>query len=829
VVVLGGGVSGTSALYHLAKKGIKATLLEEDLLTAGTTWHSAGLFWSLRPNDVEIELLGRTYELVKSGGELEKATGQITFDNNGALFLASTRERLDEYKRLATIGKFYQVESHIISPEECKKMYPLMATDDLQGALFSPSDGLIDPSGITQAYAKGAKQLGAQIREKSKVKGLEITNGKIQGVHLESGEFIQTNTVVNALGAWSSSFGAQNLAPIPLVTLKHAYVVTEPIPNLGKLPNIRDHDLSIYIKWQGESLAIGGYELNPSSVQGIEKKPFNFSLYDLDWDVFEQNLNNHILRVPSLANAGIAHTVCGPESFTPDHKPLIGPHPDVQGLWCFSGFNSAGIMLSGGAGHELAQWMAAGHPSLDMYGYDIARFWPGASAKWIQDRSQEAYEKNYAIVYPHDQALVGRNARHTPFHNELIAANGVHSEVLGWERSLYFADEMVGSAEDPKFAEYLEHELTFEWSSTTMKNFKREHLHTRNAVSLFDMSAFGKIEISGPNAKNFIDYLSTQFAPEPSRAVYTHFLNAHTGEVEADLTISNLGDSKYYLVSGSGNFYHFQRHVKKEFAANQDRLNLKDVSVKNLTDDIGVLSIQGRHAQDIMKDLSGIDEFTVGDFPFSTVKKIKTRSGIPVTVIRITFVGESGFEVHCAAKDGPQLYREIHEVGRAYDLKNAGYGAIESLSMEKGYRHWHGDLRSTDTPMEASMSWIVKKKLDSDVDFCGKQALLNQKMRKRLVYVTIEPDAPAVFGLEVVRRNGEIVGYLRRACFSFSLGRPLGIAYLFQEKMKAPLKKGVIESGDYDIEILNERYPCKITLGIPFDPKNRRVVHHDYQ
>ncbi|XP_054545182.1 sarcosine dehydrogenase, mitochondrial isoform X6 [Talpa occidentalis] len=444
VVVIGGGSLGCQTLYHLAKLGVSgAVLLERDRLTSGTTWHTAGLLWQLRPSDVEVELLAHTRRVVSR--DLEQETGLHTgWIQNGGLFIASNRQRLDEYKRLMSLGKAYGVESHVLGPEETKALYPLMNVDDLYGTLYVPHDGTMDPAGTCTTLTRAATARGAQVIENCPVTGIRVRTDdfgvrRVAAVETEHGT-IQTPCVVNCAGVWAGAVGRMAGVKVPLVAMHHAYVVTERIEGIQNMPNVRDHDASVYLRLQGDALSVGGYENNPIFWEEVSDK-FAFGLFDLDWDVFTQHIEGAINRVPVLEKTGIKSTVCGPESFTPDHKPLMGEAPELRGFFLGCGFNSAGMMLGGGCGQELAHWIIHGRPEKDMYGYDIRRFHHSLTdhRRWVRERSHESYAKNYSVVFPHDEPLAGRNMRTDALHQELLARGCVFQERHGWERPGWFS------------------------------------------------------------------------------------------------------------------------------------------------------------------------------------------------------------------------------------------------------------------------------------------------------------------------------------------------------------------------------------------------------
>jgi len=816
-VIIGGGAAGASTLYHLAKKyGVKGILLEKDELTCGTTWHSAGLHWRLRPSDVDVQILDITRELCMTDGILHKETEMDVWTANGGLFCANNEQRLKEYKRLQTLGRYFGIESHVLHPSDSKQLYPLIGADDLVGCLYSPGDGLIDPSGVVAAYVKGAKMYGATVVEKCPVTNIEVENNQVKAVITPKGR-IETSVVVNAAGAWSDKLGAMVNVNVPLIALRHAYVVTEPIKGLGFMPNIRDHDLSVYMKLQGTALAIGGYEPNPIFIDDLPNE-FSYGLYDLDWDVFGFNLDGHLKRVPSLEQTGIAHTVCGPESFTPDHKPLVGPTP-VDGFWLCCGFNSAGIMLSGGCGDQLAEWIVNGAPSLDMFGFDPLRL-PGGEQprKWLRDRSQEAYAKNYAIVFPHDQPLAGRQLKKSPFYDRLIKQGVFHMVACGYERPYCCVPDQdmevknydyYGSyPEHTKpntihpYAELLKEQYSFDRTPFD-KHIGEQCRYTRSVCSALDMSAFGKAEVIGPDARKAMDWLCTAKVKPTGKTTYTQMLNAN-GKIECDLTVTALEENKFYVCSPGGSQRHDLHHIRNVLKDKKFNVEFKDV-----TDDWGVLSIQGPKSREFL-DRIGIPV----DGAFGSCKVLNRP--YELRVMRLTFVGELGFELHVPYEHGAALYDEI--LAASPEIKPLGYGSVEVLSMEKGYRHWHADARWDDSPIDAGMSWVCKK----SPEFLGQKKLLSEKSTKRLVYVYPgKLEGTSLHGLETLYRNEKPVGNLRRYCYAYSLDQFLGIAYVNHEG--ADDVKKFIESGKYEIEIMGNRYPCKVGMDTPFDPSNERI------
>ncbi|XP_054545179.1 sarcosine dehydrogenase, mitochondrial isoform X2 [Talpa occidentalis] len=808
VVVIGGGSLGCQTLYHLAKLGVSgAVLLERDRLTSGTTWHTAGLLWQLRPSDVEVELLAHTRRVVSR--DLEQETGLHTgWIQNGGLFIASNRQRLDEYKRLMSLGKAYGVESHVLGPEETKALYPLMNVDDLYGTLYVPHDGTMDPAGTCTTLTRAATARGAQVIENCPVTGIRVRTDdfgvrRVAAVETEHGT-IQTPCVVNCAGVWAGAVGRMAGVKVPLVAMHHAYVVTERIEGIQNMPNVRDHDASVYLRLQGDALSVGGYENNPIFWEEVSDK-FAFGLFDLDWDVFTQHIEGAINRVPVLEKTGIKSTVCGPESFTPDHKPLMGEAPELRGFFLGCGFNSAGMMLGGGCGQELAHWIIHGRPEKDMYGYDIRRFHHSLTdhRRWVRERSHESYAKNYSVVFPHDEPLAGRNMRTDALHQELLARGCVFQERHGWERPGWFSPR--GTAP-----------------------IRKECLTCRGAAAVFDMSYFGKFYLVGLDARKAADWLfSADVSRPPGSTVYTCMLN-HRGGTESDLTVSRLapgpqdsplvpafeGDA-YYLAVGGAVAQHNWSHISTVLQDQRLRCQLIDSS-----EDLGMISIQGPASRAILQEVLDTD-LSNEAFPFSTHKLVKA-AGHLVRAMRLSFVGELGWELHIPGPSCVPVYQAVMAAGAKHGLVNAGYRAIDSLSIEKGYRHWHADLRSDDSPLEAGLAFTCK--LKSAVPFLGREALEQQRaegLRRRLVCFTVDEKVP-MFGLEAIWRNGQVVGHVRRADFGFTLDKTVAYGYI-RDPSGGPVSPDFVKSGDYALERMGVTYPARAHLKSPFDPDNKRV------
>lgn len=845
-VVIGGGSLGCQTIYHLAKMGMtNVVLLERDRLTAGTTWHTAGLLWQLRPSDVEVELLAHTRNVISK--DLEEETGLHTgWIQNGGLFIASNKQRLDEYKRLMSLGKVYGIESHVLSPAETKDLYPLMNVDDLYGTLYVPKDGTMDPAGTCTTLTRAATARGATVIENCPVTGIQVRTDdiglkRVKAVETQHGT-IETPCVVNCAGVWATKLGEMAGVKVPLIAMHHAYVVTERIEGIQNMPNVRDHDASVYLRLQGDALSVGGYERNPIFWDEVSDK-FAFSLFDLDWDVFMQHIEGAVNRVPALEQTGIKSTVCGPESFTADHKPLMGETPEVRGFFLGCGFNSAGMMLGGGCGRELAHWIIHGRPEKDMYGYDIRRFHNSLTdnKRWIRERSHESYAKNYSLVFPFDEPLASRNMRKDPFHQVLTEQGCMFQERHGWERPGWFNKEGPAPVKDYdyygaydvkrnekyKYDELLGQEYTFDFPPHH-DVIKNECLSCRHSVAVFDMSYFGKFYLTGPDAKKAADWLFTaDVNKKPGTTVYTCMLNKRGGS-EADLTVSRLepgvanlplapessGDA-YYLAIGGGVAEHNWNHIKTVLQDQGFRCQLTDHS-----EDMGMISIQGPKSREVLQEVLDTD-LSNEAFPFSS-HKVVIAAGHQVRAMRLSFVGELGWELHIPKDSCLPVYRAVMAAGAKHGIINSGYRAIDSLSIEKGYRHWHADLRPDDTPLEAGLAFTCK--LKSSVPFQGRDMLEKQKkegLKRRIVCFTTDEKVP-MFGLEAIYRNGVPVGHLRRADYGFYIGKTIGYGYI-RNPDGGVVSANFIKSGEFTLERMGVVYKAKAHLKSPFDPENKRV------
>ncbi len=803
VIVIGGGIVGSSTAYHLAKLGYRdVLLLERHQLTSGSTWHAAGLVGQLRSQAGITQLLGNSISLYN---RLEEETGIATgWKMNGGLRLACNPARLIEIKRQATTARSFGLEMHVLTPQEARDLWPLMDVSDVLGAAFLPSDGQANPSDIGRALAKGAKDNGVQIFENVEVKGIRVQKGRVCGVDTANGS-IESEIVVNCAGQWSRNVGALAGVNVPLVSMQHQYLITEAIDGVtSDLPTLRDPDRLTYYKEEVGGLVMGGYEPNPIgwAEDGFPEN-FAFTLLDSNWDHFEQILSLALPRVPALENAGIKTLLNGPESFTPDGNFILGESPEVDGFFVGAGFNAFGIASAGGAGQALAEWIAGGEPPYDLWAVDIRRFGkPHQDIGWVRKRTYEMYGKHYTIAWPNEEHSSGRPFRQSPIYEALKADRACFGEKLGWERPNWFAPAGVEPSD----------EYSFE-APNWLAHSAAEHQAAREAVALFDQSSFAKFLLRGPDSVKALDWICANRIDRPvGSVIYTQLLNKRGG-IESDLTVTRIDDDAFYLVTGTGfithDFHWIDRHLPREMNAN----------LTDETENWAVLSLMGPNARALLNRLteSPIDNASL---PFAHSREIEIAR-VHVRIIRITYVGELGFELHIPVAHAMSVYHELHRAGADLGLRNAGYRAIESLRLEKGYRAWGSDLTPDHTPLEAGLGWAVK--LNSDIAFIGKESLQNQAsngLKKQLACFTVEDPSITLIGRETLYRNGQRVGWLSSAGFGHTVGCPVGLGYVRDPK---GVDRTFLESGTYELEVAGTKVPCRIHLEPLYDPKNQRV------
>ena len=803
VVVVGGGIIGCSTAYHLAKLGCSdVLLLERAKLTSGSTHHAAGLVGQLRTSAGITQLLGHSVALYEN---IEKETGLATgWKMNGGLRLACTPERIVELQRQATTAHSFGLEMHLLTPSEARELWPLMAIDDVVGAAFLPTDGQANPSDITQALAKGARMHGAVLREDCAVTGVELRDGRVVAVMTTEGR-VACEVVVNCCGQWAREFGSLAGVSVPLVSIQHQYMITEAIDGVSSnLPTLRDPDRLTYYKEEVGGLVMGGYEPNPLpwAVDGIPDG-FHFSLLDSNWEHFEQFMNLALPRVPALQGAGVKQLLNGPESFTPDGNFILGEAPEVCGYYVGAGFNAFGIAAGGGAGKALAEWILGGEPPYDLWPVDIRRFGrPHRESDWVRTRTHEMYGKHYTIAWPHEENESGRSYRRSPLYDELRAAGACFGEKLGWERPNWFAPSAVEPRDDYSFERQ-------NWFA----HVGREHRAVRERVGVFDQTSFAKFELAGRDAEGALSWMcANDVARAPGSVIYTQLLNSRGG-IECDLTVARVTEDCYYIVTGTGFASHdlhwMRTHVPAGLA----------VEFTDVTDNYSVISVFGPRSRDL---LSSICEDDLGNaaFPFGSAREIRV-AGVSVMALRITYVGELGWELHAPVASAREVYGAVMAAGQAHGVADCGYRAIESLRLEKGYRAWSSDLSPDHTPLQAGLGFAVK--LNSNTPFLGREALVEQHqspLKRRLACFTTDDNEVVLLGRETIYRNGERVGWLTSGGFGYTVDASIGYGYVRNE---AGVDREYLCSGTYELEVASRRVPASIHFAPLYDPRNERI------
>jgi 4-methylaminobutanoate oxidase (formaldehyde-forming) len=805
VVIVGGGIAGSSIAYHLTKIGITdVVLLERKQLTCGTTWHAAGLVGQLRATRNMTELAQYTAGLFAS---LEEETGQATgFKQNGSISVATNTERFEELKRGASMAKNFGLEVEVITPGDIKSRYPLLNTDDLVGGVFLPKDGQTNPIDTTQALAKGARQGGAKVFENTKVTRILVEGGRAVGVELADGQVIKAGTVVIAGGMWSHALGAEIGVNLPLHASEHFYIVTEPIAALpGDLPVLRAPDECAYYKEDAGKILLGCFEpvAKPWGMDGIPED-FSFDSLPEDFDHFAPILEMALERLPLLAEAGIQTFFNGPESFTPDDRYLLGETPEVKDLFVACGFNSIGIQSSGGVGRVLADWIRDRRPPMDLIDVDVRRMLPFQGCKrYLHDRTVEGLGLLYAMHWPFYQYKTARGARRTPFHERLVEAGACMGETAGWERPNWYAPEGVEPVYDYAYGRQ-------NW----FEHCAAECRATRDAVALFDQSSFTKFLVQGKDACAVLNRIcANNVDVAPDRIVYTQWLNERGG-IEADLTVTRLSKSEFMVVStGAGQ----TRDLAWLRAHTPDDAHC---FITDVTSGIPMLGLMGPNARALLSSVSDAD-FSNEGFPFGQSREIEIGYA-KVRASRITYVGELGWEVYIPAEFAAHVYERIVEAGATHDLGFAGYHAMNSLRMEKAYRHWGHDIGDEDTPVEAGLGFAVA--WDKPGGFIGREVVVRQREAgiptKRLVQFKLEDDGKLLYHEEPIYRDGELVGSITSGMYGHRLGASLGMGYLHCPE---GVTKDFIESGSYEIEVAWERVPAKAQLAPFYDPKMSRI------
>ncbi|SDJ79355.1 4-methylaminobutanoate oxidase (formaldehyde-forming) [Bradyrhizobium sp. Rc2d] len=803
VVVVGGGIIGTSVAYHLTKLGWRdVVILERGQLTCGTTWHAAGLVGQLRSSHTGTELCRYAVQLFN---ELKEETGQETgFRRTGSLALARTPERLTAIARLVTLGSCYNVEAHMVSPEEIGRRHPLIDTKRLVGGAYIPGDGSTNPVDTTQALAKGARQGGAKIIEGVTVTGFNVENGVIRGIITDNGK-ISCEKAVLCAGAWSRELAKSVDLKVPLYAAEHMYVVTEGhkaiTPNL---PVLRDGDGFVYVKEDAGKLLVGTFEPVAKPLP-MSKLPTNFFFGELgpDWDHFEKSLLNAVELIPLLGSLGIRHFLNGPESFTPDNGFILGEAPNVAKLYVATGFNSQGIVMSAGMGRAMAEWIVQGEPTVDLSSFDISRF-SGfeINERYLHDRISETVGRLQQMPWPNRQFESARPVRETPLHSRLQKFGAVFGSGAGWERANWYARDGVKPEYEYSYARQ-------NWFGCV----GGEHRAARDDVALFDMSHFGKTFIEGPDAEVELQRIcANDMSVEPGNLVYTQMLNTRGGIV-ADLTFTRISENRYMMVTSSG---------AQSRDINWIRRNLRPdsrVVVTDVTSGFAVLSVMGPKSRELMRRVSPAD-FSNDAFPFRSSKEIEIGYAI-ATAQRVTYVGELGWEIYLPTEFVGPVFDLLIKEGEDLGLRLAGGHALESLRIEKGYRSFGHDITPADTPLEAGLGFAVAFR--KQADFTGRKALEKQKaegVQQRLAFFRLVDSDPILLHDEPIYRGGVYVGRTTSAAFGYTVGSSIAMGYV---PYSPDDWAGWLGNGQFEIDLAGVRHAAIASPRPFYDPDNGRI------
>ena len=814
-VIIGGGVGGTSIAYHLTELGWKdIVLMDRAELTSGSTFHSAGLVGQLRSSVTLTKMMMYGAELYR---RLSAETGvDVSWHEVGSLRLASTKARYEELQRQAGWAKTFGLPLELISAQEAQDRFPLMTLDGVLGAVWLPTDGWLDPSGLAQALAAGARARGAQIRQHTRVVGISVERGRVTGVEVEARdgtrETIAADVVVNAGGMYAPEIGRMAGVTIPIIPMAHQYLFTHSIDGaVPGLPTMRDPDNLCYFREEVGGLCMGGYERDPApwSLDGVPAD-FNHRLLDPDWPRFESIMEGAIRRVPAIADAGVTRMINGPEAFTPDNEFILG-ESEVRGFFIAAGFCAHGIAGTGGIGQQMARWIVDGEPELDLWKMDIRRFGGQyRSQKLTLARTYENYATYYDIHYPNEERHAARPLRISPAYDELMALGVEFGEKSMWERPNWFTPNEDGAGVTDRAT--LEALRPGGWAGEHWSPaIGAEALATRTNAGLFDESSFAKIEIEGAGALAYLQYLCDNDIDKPvGSIVYTQMLNRRGG-IECDFTVTRLTEDRFLIVTGTAFGNHDLGWIRKQLPSDGGD---GTVRIRDVTSSRACFGLWGPRARDILTPLTKDDVSDAG-FPYMTAREI-TVGEIPVLALRVTYVGELGWELYPPAEYGRALWNALWAAGAPHGLTACGYRAIDALRIEKGYRVWSSDITPEETPYEAGLGFAAR--LDKGTDFIGRDALVAAKAsgpRKRLRCLVLDDPRSVALGNEPVRVGGKIVGRVTTGGYGFAVERSIAYAYLPPE--------GAAIGTRGEIDIFGEWVGFEVVREPMWDPEGSRI------
>ena len=804
VVVIGGGVVGVSALYHLAKKGWgeEVVLIEKGELTSGSTWHAAGLLPLFNMSYSVGQIHKYSVELYK---DLEKETGQqVGFSQVGNLRLAMNHERMDEYFQYAATAKTIGIDVNFLTPDEVKAIWPLCETDNLVGAILHPEDGYIQPADLTQAMAKGARARGATIYRNTAVLSIEQTSQGGWKIETNKGT-ITCDHVVSATGNYARQTGAMVGLDIPVMPVEHQYIVTEPHPEIINRQNsglpemavLRESDGSWYLREENGGFILGPYEKGaPCCYVDGPNPDAEYELFQEDIDRLMPHIEAAMARVPAFAEVGFKQVYNGAIAYTPDGNPIIGPAWDIDNFWLSEG-HSFGITAAGGAGWQLAEWIIEGEPTIDMLGVEPRRFGDYVSKDYLIDKTEEAYSHVFIIHYPDEEREAGRPLKTAPCYERLKSMGAVFGQKFGWERANWFVDGEM---------EQVDH-----WSFRRSKWFDavgKEVINVTNNVGVLDMTAFAKCRISGKHALKFLDNLLANKIPQKSGQIaLCHALNSNGG-IHSEFTVLKEKEESYYLVS-AGALQRLDHDYIKKYMSQDD-----DVHYQNLTDEKGVLVLAGPKSRELLERVSDHD-FSNEAFPWLSAQEIEIDD-IRITAMRVNYVGELGWELHHELNDQNKIFDKLFENGSDLGLKPFGIRAMDSMRFEKSYRMVGTELSIEYSAFESSMDRFIQTDKEN---FLGKESLLAwQKKNNQSRLVTLEVDEikdADVLGNNAVTIEGQLIGRATGGNFGYRVNKSLALAMLDIEKAEVGTR--------CSIDILGEIHPATVIADSPFDPKNERL------
>lgn len=819
IVIVGGGIMGCSVAYHLSALGERdIVLLEQGRLTSGTTWHAAGLVGQLRNHESMTRLVRYSTQLY---ARLEQETGLATgWKQCGSLAVARTAERMVQLKRTAAVARAYGVTCEVISAAEAGARYPIMETRDLAGAVWLPGDGKANPTDLTLALAKGARNRGVRICEGVRVTGATRGSGGAEAHRISALDWrdkqgqtgrIAAQTVVLCAGQWSRALGRMMDVTVPLFSCEHYYIVTDRIEGVHRdLPVLRDPDGYVYFKEEVGGLLMGGFEpratpwLQSARHRGGIPDNFEFQLLPDNWDAFQILLDNALIRVPALATARVKQFYNGPESFTADNNFILGPAPGLDNVYVGCGFNSMGIASAGGAGKALAEWIVAGEPTMDLWPVDIRRFARfHGNETWLPDRIAEVLGMHYQMPWPNRELESARPLRRSPLYAHLQARGACFGSKMGWERANFFAP----SRAEAKIEYGWGHQNWHPWVGA-------EHRACRERVAIFDMSSFAKLLVQGPDAAAALDWLVANELPQSvGGTVYTGMLNERGG-YESDLTITRVGVDEFLIVASSGSAVRDRDVIDRAIRARGWRCTVTDVTPMFAT-----LAVMGPRSRELLSRVATA-RLDSASFPFGTSQEIDIGYAT-VRATRLTYVGELGWELYVPVEFAVGVYERLLEAGADLGLIDAGYYAIESLRLEKGYRAWGRELGPDVNPYEAGLAFAVKP---DKGEFRGRAALVRiqaEGVRRRVVSLVVDAPHTNLWGNELILRDGAAVGFVTSAAFGHTIGRPVALGLITNEHGAAD--RAWIESGVYEIDLAGERFAAQVSLKAPLSSSAARA------